>query len=1440
MHSLIHKSRKEQSSILFLFLIVATTSAFYNIFSVYRDIPSNDDPIVDQDFHKLVEIELDFSELKLSTSQTINGDSFINTDNQDISFLTMPGAPRLPFKTLKLLVPQGCELRDVEIESGKTRTREVNYPIEPAREQLPIGFTNKPEKPDLVFNSSIYDSSNDFPGKSHSVMGIHSLRGYDVLILNVYPVQYKPKIGQLTFTEHMNVKVNFLKKELKNTFFRSLKKDEKIVASLVDNPKEISMYSTITGAPRSSSLPEATYDYVIITNEFLKNSNGTYTFQDLVDYKNSMGIRTTIVTVEDIYSNYTGRDDQEKIRNFIKDAYNEWGIEYILLGGDGDGANVGGESEDPIVPMREFSIFYDSELLDTIPSDLYYAALDGNWNSDGDEYWGEPEEADLLAEVYVGRAPVDSEQELSNFVMKTLAHETSANSYLSKALMVGEDLGWNVCGGDHKDEVKDGSIAHGYNTTGFPGEFDVDTLYDRDLILDEWTKHDLIPLINDGVHIINHLGHADNSDVMKMWRFDINNSFTNNNYFFVYSQGCFAGAFDNREILAGNYWEFDCIAEDFVTFPHGAFAFVGNSRNGWGKYNSTDGSSQFFDRQFFDAIFKESIQEIGRANQDSKEDGVGRINDEIFRYCYYEINLLGDPTACIHSQPNEVAPRLSNASLTPKTGFQNTSLYFNITYTDADNNNPRLINVVINGTEYPMEKQDPLDSNYSDGCMYQLNTYMQPAFQNYSYYFECDDGKFPVMTTVFDDLQVHHSNFEAPYLVNGTVFPAFGYSNTTTFEYSVLYFDPDNNAPSEIVVSINSTILVLEKKDSLDNDYMDGCTYVREVVFERGGLYSFEFFCSDGIYGNSTETISGPRVKDTIVPFDGFYIEHVFDNYLSRFEYKYCEGTTDFLVYRAVNNVYEEKWHENAETREMWLDSYWGKTIIGHAPTWIHDNVSIGDNVSVCVEWEADHLFTISDEITCDYPGIGAIEVWVLEDLNTTGGLLWYEKSTGILLNGTFCYEGFRNYYVEFRDTNAPISMLRNDHEPLLSNPEQYPASGNQTTEFRFKVNYTDLDDISPRFINIVIDGLRFPMEQLDPSDANYTDGAMFHYNGYIQPGTHDVFFECNDWYSYNATESFEVIVSEKQNEHEPILMDGMVDPPMGMRETIFTYEVEYRDADNNEPESVSIVINSTSHSMFKLDPLDTNYMDGCVYAFRTGFDDIGIYTYRFTCSDGEFINESETFIGPTFKNKTIPFDGMYLICGFFDWDVYKWYTDIEVSFNYSYLSGNNYRVTWTILGFYTCSWTENALTGEMSNPRGRLNLGIGHTPLWIDPENISIGDTISIALPYGNSIQLKVFGSYGGVWQLHNGYPADVKEYFEANYEIKTGILSSCYLSYGKHNRSRYNLYVIETNAPINILSYNHFMIPGFNIMHLIGMVALTSIIASLVKKKNRKSKLT
>ena len=105
--------------------------------------------------------------------------------------------------------------------------------------------------------------------------------------------------------------------------------------------------------------------------------------------------------------------------------------------------------------------------------------------------------------------------------------------------------------------------------------------------------------------------------------------------------------------MAGGFDNDDCIAEYFtVKTDKAAFAVIMNARYGWGVKGSTDGPSQHFHRQFWDAVFGENIPEIGKANHDSKEDNLNRINGGCMRWCYYQTNLFGDPTLTFYTSEN--------------------------------------------------------------------------------------------------------------------------------------------------------------------------------------------------------------------------------------------------------------------------------------------------------------------------------------------------------------------------------------------------------------------------------------------------------------------------------------------------------------------------------------------------------------------------------------------------------------------------------------------------------------------------------------------------------------------------------------------------------------------------------------------------------------------
>ncbi|MCK4341953.1 MAG: hypothetical protein KAY37_09550 [Phycisphaerae bacterium] len=535
------------------------------------------------------------------------------------------GQPALPACGARVLLPFGTEVSSVAIVPSERVPLGTGYFIEPVSEPVklpPDSDAARPPTPDVA----IYGSDQPFPGGRSETIGTHGFRGYQILTLKLQPVEYLPASGTLYYYPRLTVVVNTVDTGQAAPLLRGLAIDEAEVLERVDNPAIVESYAAagIRGARN--------FDLLILTTPTLAGG-----FQPLKNHHDAHGIATEIHTTTDV-----GSSDPDDVRAYITDRYVNDGIQYVIIGGDDD-----------VIPAKDLyvEISPGGEAEYSMPGDIYFACLDGTWNYDGDGYWGEPTDGpgggdvDLVAEVYVGRASAGNATEVARFVNKTIWYLTNQHSQIEQVLLVGEYLGFGgpaEYAGDTLEELIDGSSAHGYTTVGIPSsEYTIDELFERDWPGNSWPQSELVTRINSGLHILNHLGHGSPDYAMKLYNSDVTSQLTNTDLCFVYSQTCSAGRFDGT----------DCWAETAnLKTDHAAFAVIMNARYGFGEYYSTDGPSQRFNREFWDAIFNpvENKGELGRANQDSKEDNLYRVNEDCMRWCYYELTLFGDPTVAIN------------------------------------------------------------------------------------------------------------------------------------------------------------------------------------------------------------------------------------------------------------------------------------------------------------------------------------------------------------------------------------------------------------------------------------------------------------------------------------------------------------------------------------------------------------------------------------------------------------------------------------------------------------------------------------------------------------------------------------------------------------------------------------------------------------------------
>ncbi|NVM30405.1 MAG: S8 family serine peptidase, partial [Candidatus Helarchaeota archaeon] len=597
---------------------------------------------------------------------------------------------------------------------------------------------------------------------------------------------------------------------------------------------------------------------------------------------------------------------------------------------------------------------------------------------------------------------------------------------------------------------------------------------------------------------------------------------------------------------------------------------------------------------------------------------------------YYNIytnltTLTNDFSILFIPQVNYYAPNLTLGSVIPTSGDQSTQFNFSVVYTDQDDNAPSEINVLINGTQYPMVKQDLSDFNYTDGCLYQYLTYLQPGIYNYS--FECCDEKFFNSTETYTSLSVADFTVNTPVLSGGQVNPDPGYKSKTMFVFTLNYTHADNKAPVYVNITINSTIYSMVKQNLLDANYMDGCIYTFSTMLDELGEYFYYLNCSDGYSTAKLGPFIGPFVKKLPL-FEGMYINHIYtydgsSGGPSRFEYFETSGDLFLMTWNWWG--FPVSWTENIYTRIISNDYNYIFDPDSHTPVWIFTDITLGESFPIGIVYESEHIFQVSDELVYFLPGFGPLEVWVLEDL-TTPGVAWYEKSTGILLNGTF-YDSGGFYTFDFVDTNVEFAYQSSSFAPELTSGFVMPLTGDQNTQFTFSVVYTDQDNNPPMYINILINGTPYPMVKQNPTDLNYIDGCTYQYLTYLSPGDYNYSFECNDSVFINSTPTYGLVVDEA-NSVALQLLNPEVSPRIEGNSSLFNFTVWYFDNDNNFPIYINITINTTTYAMLPVDPLDDDVTDGAQYYFTTLLD-FGYYQFQINSSDGLFTNSTGWLTGP-------------------------------------------------------------------------------------------------------------------------------------------------------------------------------------------------------------------
>ena len=258
------------------------------------------------------------------------------------------GCPALPAIVLRLSIPRTSRVMSVTFEDD-IWIDVGNYDIMPAQPATPINM-------DPIFvseNQEIYSKNEYYPENSILSFNTGNKSGFMIAGINYCPLRYNPVTHELQLLQSGRIVIKY-QEGLEDIVYLSkgqINIYSSDVMGMVSNPQDL-----IINAPLVKEGKDPLTEYVIVTPSDLVTS-----FESLIQWKRQKGISSMVVSDAWVYANYSGYDNMEKIREFVKDYHQNHGLVYFVMAGDYD--NLGAR----IVPI---SCIY---FVDDVPCDRYFS-----------------------------------------------------------------------------------------------------------------------------------------------------------------------------------------------------------------------------------------------------------------------------------------------------------------------------------------------------------------------------------------------------------------------------------------------------------------------------------------------------------------------------------------------------------------------------------------------------------------------------------------------------------------------------------------------------------------------------------------------------------------------------------------------------------------------------------------------------------------------------------------------------------------------------------------------------------------------------------------------------------------------------------------------------------------------------------------------------------
>ncbi|WP_129599459.1 C25 family cysteine peptidase [Anaerophilus nitritogenes] len=357
------------------------------------------------------------------------------------------GAPELPRICRSITIPFSSEA-DISVVSAVYSDYE-NTPIIPSKGSITRDIN--PEDVPYTFGK-IYKSDAFYPRNLASISDPFIMRELKGATVTINPFQYQPSTKTLRVYTSVTVEVttggkfnsNMLKSNSRSTLTKEF---EEVYKNFFINYNDKNQYRALTSKEKGEML-------IISYDQFLN------AMEPFVQWKNSKGIRTTIVGRSSVSPN----NNPKEIKNYIQNYYNKNpNLVYVLLVGD----------------YAQIS----SPKYSTGVSDPEYTKVAGN-----DDY----------PDIFVGRFSAESIEDVKTQVQRTLDFEKNGYNmadWYKKGVGIASDEGSNISDAEHMDNIRKKLLDFDYTK--------VDRIYDPYASASSVTSS-----LNQGRGIINYCGHG--------------------------------------------------------------------------------------------------------------------------------------------------------------------------------------------------------------------------------------------------------------------------------------------------------------------------------------------------------------------------------------------------------------------------------------------------------------------------------------------------------------------------------------------------------------------------------------------------------------------------------------------------------------------------------------------------------------------------------------------------------------------------------------------------------------------------------------------------------------------------------------------------------------------------------------------------------------------